>query len=556
MADESADELGVLIREIQDRVRARHPNGAGEAAEIPLADLMPLLHARDAAEAKVASIGSVNPRPPGLKNSIAQWLKRLVARALDWHVREQVEFNRAVIGCVQATLEALTAQNRALALAVTEQNRAIEQAVARFSDQDKRLQDLINMLGDENLRRSSEITALAAETASQNRALEQAVAQFSEQDNRLQDLINVLGDENLRRSSEITALAAETASLQELRGTAVRLEDEARQLRDIRAHWAHWRTEWEAKLSHNEIVFLRNLAESHSAFQHRVTLLEEAYRDLAKTQHADFGKALQVTTLDIQKRLWDDLRKMRAEYDAVIHRELRTLRQRVVPAAAGGGAVPEEAPAGAAIDWLAFAERFRGSEDHVRAKQQMYAERFAGCRNVLDLGCGRGELLEVLREAGIPARGIDTNAECIALCRDKGLHAEAADLFAFLARGGEPFDGMVCAQVVEHLPPLRLPELVRLASERLSPGGLLAVETPNPECLAILATHFWLDPTHTRPVPAPLLSFWMEEAGLGGIEVTPLNPALESIPALSGLPDEVRGALFGGMDYAIFARKL
>ncbi len=77
--------------------------------------LLPLLHARDAAEAKVASIGTVNPQAPGLVNSVAQAVKRLVARALDWHVREQVEFNRAVMGCVQATLEALKESNRSLA---------------------------------------------------------------------------------------------------------------------------------------------------------------------------------------------------------------------------------------------------------------------------------------------------------------------------------------------------------------------------------------------------------------------------------------------------------
>ena len=522
MADESADELSIVIREIQERVRARHPNGAGvNGTSIPLADLMPLLHARDAAEAKVASIGSVNPRPPGLKNSIAQWVKRMVARALDWHVRDQVEFNRGGVACVQATLEALTAQNRALSTLAAEQNRAL--------------------------------ATLAAE---QNHALAEAVTRFSQQDERLQELVNALGEENLRRSAEITTLAAETASLQELRDTAVRLEDEARQLRDIRTHWAQWRQEWEAKLSHNEIVYLRNLAESHSAFQHRVTLLEEAYRDLSKAQHSDFEKSLSVARLDIQKRLWDDLLKMRTEYDAIIHRELRTLRQRVVPVAGSASEPVSEGTAPAAgIDWLAFAERFRGSEEHVRAVQQIYAERLAGRRNVLDLGCGRGELLAVLREAGIEARGIDANTECIALCREKGLQAQAGDLFAYLAEGGEPFDAIISAQVVEHLPPLRLPELIRLASERLSPGGVLAIETPNPECLAILATHFWLDPTHTRPVPAPLLSFWMEEAGLGGIEVVTLNPAVESIPALNSLPEDVRAALFGGMDYVIFGRK-
>lgn len=457
MPGESADELSVLIREIEERVRARHPNGAGPAGEIPLADLMPLLHARDSAEAKVASIGSVNPRPPGLGNSVAQFVKKLLARALDWHVRDQVEFNRGVMACIQATLEALTAQNR-----------AIHEAVAR----------------------------------------------------------------------------------------AARVEDEARQLRDMRTHWAQWRQEWEAKLSQNEIMFLRNLAESQGAFQHRVTLLEVAYRDLVKSQHLDYEHALERTGLQIQKQFHDDLLRVRSESDAIIHRELRTLRQRSAPAVAEAAPVNNEAPPTTGIDWLAFAERFRGSEEYVKANQQMYAERFSGCQNVLDLGCGRGELLEVLKDAGIPARGIDANAECIARCRQKGLNAEATDLFTYLAKADQAFDGIVCAQVVEHLPPLRLPEFVRLASERLSSGGLLAIETPNPECLAILATHFWLDPTHTRPVPAPLLSFWMEEAGLGGIEVVALNPASDSIPALNSLPDDVRTALFGGMDYAIFGRKL
>ena len=140
-------------------------------------------------------------------------------------------------------------------------------------------------------------------------------------------------------------------------------------------------------------------------------------------------------------------------------------------------------------------------------------------------------------------------------CREKGLRAEATDLFTYLANGTESFDGIVCAHVVDTWSRFDWPS-PSASPARLSRGGLIAIETPNPECLAILATHFWLDPTHTRPVPAPLLSFWMEEAGLVGIEVVALNPASESIPALASLPDDVRKALFGGMDYAIFGRKL
>src|ERR1700730_7870967 len=111
--DPKGEELAAVIAEIRQRVRSRNPNGA-VSGDIPLPDLMPLIHARDAAEGKVASIGWVNPRPPGLLNSTIQRLKRLVGRGLDGHVREQVEFNRAMVGCVQSTIEALNDANRAL----------------------------------------------------------------------------------------------------------------------------------------------------------------------------------------------------------------------------------------------------------------------------------------------------------------------------------------------------------------------------------------------------------------------------------------------------------
>ena len=103
---------------------------------------------------------------------------------------------------------------------------------------------------------------------------------------------------------------------------------------------------------------------------------------------------------------------------------------------------------------------------------------------------------------------------------------------------------------------MRLGEMIRLCASRLRRGGVLAIETPNPECLAIFATHFYLDPTHTRPVPHPLLSFYMEEAGLGAIEVHPLSPAVETVPELMELPKKLRNRLFGGLDYAIIGRRL
>jgi 2-polyprenyl-3-methyl-5-hydroxy-6-metoxy-1,4-benzoquinol methylase len=460
-ADQNSDalkteELAELVREIRERVRARHPASSDGSAPFAGADLMPLVHARDAAESKVAAIGSVNPRRGGPLNALIQAAKRIIARGLDWFVRDQVVFNREVMGCVEATLEALNEMNRRLAI-------------------------------------------------------------------------------------------------------TVELQREVRELKDIRAHWAAWRPEWEVKVAHNEMQFLRSVADLQGTFQHRVTLMENNFRDIVKAQHSDYLGALDRTTLDVQKRLWADLQIVRAEFERLIHAELSVLRQRLAYVfQAGTVQAPEAAAAPApAVDFGCFPERFRGPEELVKSRQKFYLSHFANCKDVLDIGCGRGEFLELMREAGIPGRGIDLNAESVDLCRSKGLRAEVADLFVHLdSLEDASLDGIFSAQVVEHLPPDRVPEMIRLAARKLVRGGVIAIETPNPACLAIFATHFYLDPTHTRPVPYALLAFYMQECGIGNLERRDLSAALESFPSLAGLPEEFRNAFFGGLDYAIIGRKL
>ncbi|MCP5116346.1 MAG: methyltransferase domain-containing protein [bacterium] len=250
---------------------------------------------------------------------------------------------------------------------------------------------------------------------------------------------------------------------------------------------------------------------------------------------------------------------IRGEYERIIHNELRVLRQRAA-AMPEPAAAPVSAPVGPAappIDYLRFSDRFRGTEEHVQRCQQIYVNEFRECRRILDIGCGRGEFLQVLKDAGIAARGIDSSEELVRMCKGKGLEAEQADLFEHLrALPGASLDGIFCAQVIEHLPPHRVPEFVQLAAEALEPNGLLAIETPNPECLAIFATHFYLDPTHTRPIPAPLLAFYLEESGFGHIDVRRLSPASDTLPSVTGLPDDFRESFFGALDYAILARRL
>lgn len=459
--DAKAQELAALVEEIRARIEQRYPQGVSQpGVQLPLADLMPVLHARDAAEGKVAAIGTVNPRPPGILNDAIQLVKRAIARLLAWHVREQVEFNRAVIAALDAILEALNENNRIFA---------------------------------------------------------------------------------------------------RIGGLLGQLQAEAAELKDIRSHWASWRAEWERKLAINEVQSLRALAELQGAFQHRVTLMEANFREMIGAQHREFTTEIERAGIEIQKRLWADLEKVRLEFERLIHSELRLVRQRALaatPTLAAPPAVPATQPA-FRVDLLKFTERFRGTEEHVKQQQRFYVQFFEGCQAVADLGCGRGEFLELMREAGIAARGVDASEELVALCRSKGLEAETADLFEWLESQPEgAFDGVFAAHLVEHLPPGRVPELVRVAAGKLARGGRLVVETPNPECLAVFATHYYLDPSHHHPIPPALMVFYFEEAGFGAIRVERRTPAWEQIPVLCQLPAELREALFGAMDYAVIGRKL
>src|SRR5450756_256682 len=136
-------ELIALLHEVRDRVYKRQPETAAGGLEIALPDLMPLAHARDTALGKVAAIGTVNPRSGGVANSLVQAWKRLVARVLDWHVREQVEFNRKSVACIDAAIEAMNDTNRAL---VAMGNRIAEQD--RLRGELSELKDIRNHWAD------------------------------------------------------------------------------------------------------------------------------------------------------------------------------------------------------------------------------------------------------------------------------------------------------------------------------------------------------------------------------------------------------------------------
>ncbi len=450
---------------------------------MPLADLMPVLHAKDVAQAKVAAIGAINPRRGGITNAAIQTVKRGISRGLGWFVRDQVIFNQSVITCVDALMESVNEVNRSL-VAMGEQ--------------------------------------LGGHLAHNRQGVDDSVERIRESVRTVESRVNYLA---ANVESRVNQLAVDGEALR--RSVTPLPEKWDQHVRDVQSR----------------------VDMAVAAAEQRALVVESHEREVQRTQHREFSQALELGLGQIQKQLWNDTALVKLEFERLIHAELRVVRQRGT-SASGVSAAP-------ALDYPAFADRFRGSADYVRGNQEFYVERFRGVREVVDLGCGNGEFLDVMREAGIAARGVDASAESVEACQKRGLNVEQGDLFRWLdSQTDRSLAAIFCSQVIEHLPPARVPELVNLCAAKLERGALIAFETPNPECLAIFATHFYLDPTHTRPVPSALMAFYLREAGMGAIDVEKRFPASDYWPELNELPASVRDRFFGGLDYSIFGRKL
>jgi O-antigen chain-terminating methyltransferase len=158
--------------------------------------------------------------------------------------------------------------------------------------------------------------------------------------------------------------------------------------------------------------------------------------------------------------------------------------------------------------------QFGGEPRIVRREHKRLLPYFAGARTVLDIGCGRGVCLQLLREAGIAPVGIDLSAEAVAQCRALGFDdVFHSDALTFLHMRPDAYDGIICSHVIEHLPFADGKKLIQLAFGSLRSGGRLAIVTPNLQDISVSGQIFWLDPTHVRPYPLPLLDALLRTEG-------------------------------------------
>jgi len=215
--------------------------------------------------------------------------------------------------------------------------------------------------------------------------------------------------------------------------------------------------------------------------------------------------------------------------------------------------------------YLHFEDEFRGTREEIKARVAVYLPKFreAGAGTeaapILDLGCGRGELLEVLRTEGLVASGVDTNRAAVEQCRQQGLSVELGDAFDVLRKLPEAsLGGLAALHVVEHLPfPLVL-KLLDEALRVLRPGGVAIFETPNPKNVLVGSSNFYIDPTHRNPVHPLTLRHLMEARGLVGVETMmlhPLPPEARVPDASSELARRFNEYFYGPQDYAVVGRR-
>jgi len=211
-----------------------------------------------------------------------------------------------------------------------------------------------------------------------------------------------------------------------------------------------------------------------------------------------------------------------------------------------------------------FEDAFRGDPEEIRTRLKVYIEFVQGhhlgtpAMPILDLGCGRGEWLDLLRAQGLCARGADSSALMVAQCRAAGLDVAEANLLDLLKELPDASVGMITMfHVVEHLPVVVLLEALRHSVRVLKPGGAVIFETPNPENLRVGAHTFYTDLTHRHPIPPETLRFLGEALGLTQVEIRRLHPETEAALAESSeLERRVNQVLYGPRDYALLGRKL
>lgn len=267
------------------------------------------------------------------------------------------------------------------------------------------------------------------------------------------------------------------------------------------------------------------------------------------------------------RNLNSEISRMISDYDRVNYIVSKLNKpSAAVPSAAPVPALEQSRKASSdeysGIDYFRFENYFRGPRETVKQRQEIYLEYFRNCRSILDIGCGRGEFLELMRDNGLSAVGVDTYPDFAEYCCSLGFNAVCDDGIGYLSRL-ESVDGIFVGQVVEHLTVDQIINLIETAYSKLSDDGVIIMETPNPQSLSIYVNAFYIDPSHVKPVHPETLKYLLKNAGFSSIETVFTEsskpditiPPLKNEEKFNTAMATVQNMLFGSQDYAVIARK-
>lgn len=206
------------------------------------------------------------------------------------------------------------------------------------------------------------------------------------------------------------------------------------------------------------------------------------------------------------------------------------------------------------LDYKDFEDHFRGSEKEVKERLLKYLEYLRKKDIVVDLGCGRGEFLEILR-GKYKATGVELDESMVEICKKKKLSVISSDAIDYLSKlKDKSVDVITGFQIIEHLSLEKGNMLIKLCYDKLKDGGRLILETPNPNSLAIFYNSFYLDPSHIHPIPSLLLKYILIKNGFKNIVVIESNK-LKETDSKTERDKEIDKLLFGEQDYAVIGEK-
>ncbi|AAM04599.1 conserved hypothetical protein [Methanosarcina acetivorans C2A] len=313
-------------------------------------------------------------------------------------------------------------------------------------------------------------------------------------------------------------------------------------------------SEMDSKIEHLRPELGNKIERLRSEFENQIEQLKSEIDDSIK---AEVNSIISLMNLDIENKAW-----LASVLDGKIEKGYKNKKT----------GTPD--PGDLDINYFRFEEQFRGSREDIKQRQSCFMNYFLGCSNVLDIGCGRGEFLELASEHGIGAKGVDIDDTMVDFCLSKGLNVVKQEAISYLESvDDKSLDGIFIDQVVEHLEPDYLIKLLKLCFQKLKYGYYIFAETVNPLSFVSFA-NFYIDMTHKKPIHPETLKFLLTSAGFRDVDTMFFSPVsekarLQKVPINNDMEEWVKnyldiynhnleklnGILYGAQDYAVIGKK-